>query len=94
MDESGTAFPSIEQTYIAGENGEVHPHMKAHHPGMSLRQWYAAKAMQAVLPQLLSSQATLKTEGIASPMSDEELLHACSEVSFQMADAMIRAGHA
>ena len=68
--DGGPAFPSH------GTMGEVV------HPGMSLRDYFAAKAMQA---------AYMRFGGPATPSNHDGSLDHAAEMVYQMADAMLRA---
>lgn len=62
------AFPFIEP--------EPHDNIKAYHPGLSLRDYFAAKAMQALI--------------LMSTGEDNEITDA-SEDAYSFADAMLKA---
>lgn len=65
------------------------PHPNAEHPGMTLRDYFAAKAMQQVLRENWEWQREQERQGSRSPQhwSDEEL----ASYSYEIADAMLKA---
>ena len=72
----GTAFPAIK--IVAGDN--YNRPTQYHLPGMSLRDYFAAKAMQAFI-------AGISNVGGVIPCNDERV----SERAYNIADAMLKA---
>jgi hypothetical protein len=82
--DGGPAFPMLVRDFDndCGENGEYFYRMEG---GASLRDYFAAKAMQAMLAPVAAS----KTGG---PFDEFEHASRCiSEMSYFVADAMLKA---
>ena len=69
----GSAFPRLGLK-VMEPNGTIVPH----EPGMTLRDYFAAKAMQSVIA------------GVAT-RADEFIYSECAALSYEMADAMLKA---
>ena len=83
MDESGSAFPRVDNSIDKGTSGANVDHHGD--PGMTLRDYFAAKAMIAVMDDWRSTRGRIQQEGFdecVSPMASEAYL---------MADAMVKA---
>lgn len=66
-DEGGSAFPQVE-SYQEGQNGEYWTHVESV-GGMSLRDYFAAKAMQAILSRPCAGGQTLDWQALNAKMA-------------------------
>lgn len=71
------AFPGMESSAFGQDTGHYH--------GMTLRDYFAAKAMQAVLSNQTFLQTVLRDAQVGAIASD-----AVSKTAFVMADAMLK----
>jgi hypothetical protein len=86
IDDGGPAFPVARQPPQTNYRNEVVVPGGVVIPGMTLRQYFAAKAMQGELAAMVDS-------GLAIDISDENL-DQLAQHWHRIADAMIRAGAA
>jgi hypothetical protein len=90
VNDGGPAFPTItsEVREFVGESAGV---IQVDKPGMSLRDYFAAKAMQAILASTYSSLEMVQVvEQIASSMGRQINDH-IAILSYARADAMLAA---
>lgn len=76
-DDGGAAFPGTGES--DGQN--AYPH-EVHQTGMTLRDYFAAKAMQAIVT--IADQLTAKD---GSPVNEDH----CASQAYHLADAMLKA---
>lgn len=78
-DTGGPAFPGKQKALmVQAEHREIASQYEIEHNGMTLRDYFAAKAMQSVFAE----------GNFAFTLTDYELM---SKVSYAMADAMLKA---
>jgi hypothetical protein len=84
--DGGPAFPT-ENVHQTGPNSY-------HYPGMSLRDYFAAKAMQACVARWFSVIDEIMVEDPRSPLLNKPRSHGierCAITAYQYADAMLTA---
>lgn len=77
MKDGGSAFPAIK--IVAGDN--YNPPKQYHMPGMTLRDYFAAKAMQAAIT----------TSGAPYMHTDRDCAKSVAAMAYDVADAMLAA---
>jgi hypothetical protein len=92
-DDGGPAFPASwtneSDVNAIGPDGSVVPPSHAiETTGMSLRDYFAARAMLIVMPESVDVDVTDRTEPFTL---EDEFYKLCAERAYRLADAMLKA---
>jgi hypothetical protein len=91
--DGGPAFPC--QATINRDSGELIPHQFGNDdfvvPGVSMRDYFAAKALMGLLAEPISEGMQSTTSYIATPLEHDQPGDLMARSAYRLADAMLKA---